>query len=163
MRTKLQAIGVATALLVSLAAVPTFAQDDHSKMGKMSGTKMSHAEMVSKIDKMSVDDKAAIIDEMPAKDRMAAMKASGHDASKMSAQGKADMFDKMPMDTKMTMMMAHDSMMQKGGKMGKMGKTGTTNKQYFASVPWPCEVTAGAAKNLAISPLLGLPTRREKL
>lgn len=131
MRTKLQTIAVATALLVSLAEVSTFAQDDHGKMGKMSGTKMSHDEMVAKIDKMSVDDKAALIDKMPAKDRMAAMKASGHDASKMSAQGKSEMFDKMPMDTKMTMMMASDSMMQKGGKMGKMGKagkTGTTNK-----------------------------------
>jgi hypothetical protein len=69
-----------------------------------------------------------MIDKMPVKDRTAAMKASGQNASKMSAQAKADMFDKMPMDTKMTMMMAGDSTTQKGGKMGKMGKTGTTNK-----------------------------------
>ena len=115
MLTKLHAIVIATALLVGWAAVPVFAQEDHSKMGKMFGTKMSHDEMVAKMDAMSTDDKAAMIDKMPAKDRMAAMKAAGQNASKMSAQGKADMFDKMPMDKKMTMMMAGGPMMKKGG------------------------------------------------
>lgn len=128
MRRKLRAIVVATALFASLAIIPVFAQEDHSKMGKMSGTKMSHDEMIAKMDAMSTNEKAAMIDKMPVKDRTAAMKASGQNSSKMSAQAKADMFDKMPMDTKMTMMMAGDSMTQKGGKMGKMGKTGTTNK-----------------------------------
>ena len=128
MRFKKQALVVVTALVASLAISPVFAQEDHSKMSKMAGTKMSHDEMIAKMDKMSVDDKAALIDKMPTKDKTAAMKASGHDMSKMSAQAKADMFDKMPMDTKMTMMMGGDSMMQKGGKMGKMGKTGTAEK-----------------------------------
>ena len=123
MRTKLQAIAVAAVVMASLTTMPVFAQEDHSKMGKMSGTKMSHDEMIAKMDAMSTDDKAALIDKMPAKDRMAAMKAAGQNASKMSTQGKADMFDKMPMDKKMTMMMADGPMMQKG-KMGKMGKTG---------------------------------------
>ena len=123
MRMKLQAIAVAAVVMASLMTMPVFAQEDHSKMGKMSSTKMSHDEMIAKMDKMSVDDKATLIDKMPAKDRMAAMKSAGQEAGKMSAQAKADMFDKMPMDTKMTMMMAGDSMMQKGGKMGKMGKT----------------------------------------
>lgn len=127
MRTKMQTILVATGLLASFAIVPLFSQTaDHSKMGKMSGAKMSHEEMIARLDKMSTDDKAALIDKMPAKERMAAMKASGHDGSEMSAQQKADMFDKMPMDKKMTMMMAQDSMMDKGKKMGKkkmdMGK-----------------------------------------
>jgi hypothetical protein len=62
-----------------------------------------------------VDDKAALIDQMPVKDKTAAMKTPGQDVSKMSAQEKADMFDKMSMDKKM-------AMMQKGAKMGKMGK-----------------------------------------
>ena len=120
MRTKIRAIAVAAGLLAGLAIVPVFAQTaDHSKMGKMSGTKMSHEEMTAKLDKMSADDKAALVDKMPAKDRAAAMKASGHDGSKMSAQQKADMFDKMPMDKKMTMMMKHGSMMHKDKKMGK--------------------------------------------
>ena len=122
-RTKLQAIMVATGLLASLATVPVFGQTaDHSKMGKMSGTKMSHDEMMAKIDKMSTDDKAAMIDKMSVKDKKAATKTSGQDVSKMSAQEKADMFDKMPMEKKMAMM-TDGSMMQKGGKMGKMGKT----------------------------------------
>lgn len=128
MRTKIQAVVIATGLLAILATAPAFGQtDDHSKMGKMgkmgkmSGKKMSHDEMVAKMDKMSTDDKAAMIDKMPAKDKMAAMKSAGQDASKMSAQDKADMFDKMPMDKKMAMMTG-GSKMHKGGKMGKMDK-----------------------------------------
>lgn len=120
MRTKIPAIVLASSLLAGLATVPVFAQTpDHSKMGKMSGTKMSHDEMMAKIDKMSTDDKAAMIDKMAVKDKTAAMKTSGHDASKMSAQQKADMFDKMPVDKKMTMMMTQGSMTHKGKKMGK--------------------------------------------
>lgn len=120
MRTRIQAIVVATGLLAGFATVPVFAQTaDHSKMGKMSGTKMSHEEMTAKLDKMSTDDKAALIDKMPAKDRTAAMKGSGHDGSKMSAQQKADMFDKMPMDKKMALMMKQGSMMHKDKQMGK--------------------------------------------
>lgn len=122
MRTKIQAVVIATGLLAILATAPAFGQtDDHSKMGKMSGKKMSHDEMVAKMDKMSTDDKAAMIDKMPAKDKMAAMKTAGQDAAKMSAQDKADMFDKMPMDKKMAMMTG-GSKMHKGGKMGKMDK-----------------------------------------
>ena len=124
MRTNIQALVVLTGLLASSATLPAFGQTaDHSKMGNMSGTKMSHDEMIAKMDKMSKGDKAALIDKMSVKDKKAAMKTSGQDVSKMSAQDKADMFDKMPMDKKMTMMMAAGSMMQKGGKMGKMDKT----------------------------------------
>ena len=123
MHTKLKAIVVATGLLASLATVPVFGQaEDHGKMGKMSGTTMSHDEMVAKIDKMSTEDKAAMIDNMPVTDKTAANKTSGQDVSKMSAKRKADMFDKMPMDKKMAMMTGA-SMMQKRGKMGNMGKT----------------------------------------
>ena len=123
MRTQLQAIVVATGLLASLATVSVLGQtEDHSKMGKMSGTTMSHDEMVAKMDKMSTEDKAGMIDKMSATDKAAAKKASGHDMSKMSAKEKADMFDNMPMDKKMAMM-AGGSTMQKGGNMGKMGKT----------------------------------------
>ena len=125
MRKRIQAIAVAAGLMASLAAVPVFGQsEDHSKMGKMSGTKMSHDEMIEKMDKMSKDDKAALIDKMPVKDKQAAMKTSGQDVSKMSAQQKADMFDKMPMEKKMTMMMAAGSMTHKGEKASK----GTTDK-----------------------------------
>jgi hypothetical protein len=124
MRTKVQAIVIVTGLLGSLVTVPVFAQtEDHSKMGQMSGTKMSHDEMVAKLGRMSTDDKAALIDKMSVKDKKTAMKMSGHDVSTMSAKEKADMFDKMPMDKKMAIMMMTDgSMMHKGGKMGKTGK-----------------------------------------
>ena len=118
MRKNIQAIVLAAALL---ATAPVFGQEAHSKMGKM-GMKMSHEEMTAKMDKMPVDEKAGLIDKMPAKEKMAAMKAAGKDASKMSPQDKADMFDKMPSEKKMKMMMAHESMMHKGGKMGKMEK-----------------------------------------
>ncbi len=118
MRRALQMIVIATGLIGSLATVPVFSQtEDHSKMGKMSGTKMSHEEMTARIDKMSTDDKAALVDKMSVKDKKAAMKTPGQDVSKMSVQEKADMFDKMPDDMKMT------TMMQQGGKMGNMGKT----------------------------------------
>ena len=134
MKTKmnLRVLAVATGLLACLVPAPGFGQtEDHSKMGKMSGTKMSgnkmtHEEMVAKMDKMSTDDKAAMIDKMPSKDKMAAMKMSGHEGTSMSAQEKADMFDKMPMDKKMSMM-SGGSMMHKGGKMG-MGKMGKMDK-----------------------------------
>ena len=66
MHTKIQAVVIATGLLAILATAPAFGQtDDHSKMGKMgkmSDKKMSHDEMVAKMDKMSTDDKAAMID-----------------------------------------------------------------------------------------------------
>ena len=124
MRTKIQTIVFAAVLLAGYAAAPLFSQaGEHGKMGKMAGKKMSHDEMVAKIEKMSTDDKAALIDKMPAKDRMAAMKASGQDAANMSAQQKADMFDKMPLDKKMTMI-GKGSMMHNGKKMGK----GATDK-----------------------------------
>ena len=122
MHTKIRAIVVATGLIASLATVPVFGQTadqaDHSKMGKMSGTKMSHDEMVAKMDKMSPDDKAGLIDKMSVKDKKAAMATSKQDVSKMSVQEKADMFDKLPTDKKMTMM-GGGSTMHNGGKMGK--------------------------------------------
>ena len=130
MRTKIQAIVLSTGLLVSLAAVPVYAQEaEHSKMGQMHGTKMTDEEKKAKIEKMSTDDKAAAVDQMSEKDKAAATKTSGQDVNKMSAQEKADMYDKMPMDKKMSMM-SDGSMMHKGGKMGKgkMGKMGGMGK-----------------------------------
>ena len=116
MRTKIQAMAVAAALLTGFGAISVFSQEDHGKMGKMAGKKMSHDEMMAKMEKMSTEDKAAMIDKMPVKDKKAAMKTSGMDVSKMSAKEKAEMFDKMPMDQQMTMMSAKES---KNGKMGK--------------------------------------------
>jgi hypothetical protein len=130
MRTSIQAIIVATGLLASVATVPIFGQmADHSKMGKMSGAKMSDDEMMAKSDKMSTDDKAAMIDKMSVKDKTAATKTSGHDMSKMSAQEKADMFDKMPMDKKKAMMTG-GSAMHTSGKMGKMGKADKEENEH---------------------------------
>lgn len=115
MHKKILIIAAATGLLAGLATVSVFAQTaDHSKMGKMSGTQMSHDDMMAKMDKMSKDDKAALIDKMSVKDKKSAMKTSGHDVSKMSADEKADMFDKMPMDKKMAMMKTGGSTMHKG-------------------------------------------------
>ena len=119
---KIQTMLLLAGLVALGATTMAFAQSDHSKMGKMGGTKMSHEEMTAKMDKMSADEKATLIDKMPAKEKSVAMKAAGHDASKMSSQDKADMFDKMPADKKMKMMMANESMMHKSGKMGKMEK-----------------------------------------
>ena len=124
MRTKVQTIVFGAVLLAGFTAAPLFSQaEEHGKMGKMSGKKMSHEEMVAKIEKMPTNDKAALIDKMPVKDRIAAMKASGQDAANMSSQQKADMFDKMPLDKK-KMMMGKGSMMHNGKKMGK----GATDK-----------------------------------
>lgn len=117
---KIMTITLTAGLLASMATTMAFAQSDHGKMGKMSGTKMSHEEMMAKVDKMSADEKATLVDKMPAKEKSSAMKAAGQDASKMSSQDKADMFDKMPADQKMKMMMGKKSMMHKGGKMGHM-------------------------------------------
>lgn len=118
----IQAIVLAAGLVVVGVTTTAFAQSDHSKMGKMGGTKMSHEEMMAKVDKMSAEEKAMLIDKMPAKEKTVAMKAAGQDAGKMSTQDKANMFDKMPADKKMKMMMANESMTHKGGKMGKMDK-----------------------------------------
>lgn len=121
MRTRIQVIVVTVGLLAGVAAMPVVAQMDHSKMGQKSGMKMSHEEMVAKLDKMSTDDKAALVDKMSVTDKKAAMKTSGHDVNKMSAAEKADMFDKLPMDKKMTMMMQKDGKTGHTG-MGKMDK-----------------------------------------
>ena len=83
MRKKIQAMGYATSLLGNTATA-AFSQsaDDHRKM-----------------EKISTEEKAALIDKMPSKDRMPAMKMGGHDASKMSAQ-----------DKRMKLMMGHGMM-----------------------------------------------------
>lgn len=119
---KIQAMVLVAGLAAVGATTTAFAQSDHSKMGKMAGKKMSHEEMMAKMDKMSAEEKATLIDKMPAKEKTAAMKAAGQDPGNMSSQDKAAMFDKMPADQKMKMMMAKESMMHKGGKMGKMEK-----------------------------------------
>lgn len=111
LQTSLLAVGLA----IGLATIPAVAQD------KMADKKMSS---MDKMSSMTTDEKAAMFDKMSSKDKMAAMKMGGHDASKMSAaehtammdkmtaQEKADMFDKMPADKKM-------NMMKKGAKMKK--------------------------------------------
>ncbi len=66
----------------------------------------------SKMEKISTEEKAALVDKMPSKDRMAAMKMGGHDASKMSAQDKSDLFDNMSEDKRMKLMMGHGMMIQ---------------------------------------------------
>ena len=124
-----QAILVSAGLLASFGAVQGLSQTpDDSKMGKMSGSKMSgsmsgskmtHDEMMAKMDKMTADDKADMMDHhMSMKEKSAAMKM-GHDMSKMTAQEKADMFDKMTMEKKMALMRGP---MMKNGKMDNMGK-----------------------------------------
>lgn len=120
MRTKTLALMIVIGLFASLE-MPVFAQEDHSKMGKMSGMKMSHEEMMAKIEKMSTEDKVAVVDKMSLKDKKAATKTAGKDVMKMSAEEKSDMFDKLPMEKKMAMT-SEGSMMQKGGKMGKSTK-----------------------------------------
>ena len=119
----IQAWMIAAALLTGTASLPALAQstDDHSKMSKSSGMKMSHDEMMAKMDKMSSDDKMMMIDKMSSKDRMAAMKMAGMDSSKMmSSDEKSAMWDKMTSEKKMKMMMAQDPTMHKSGKMDKM-------------------------------------------
>src|SRR5665213_4016633 len=112
----LAAAGIVTAFAISPAvARPT--QD--SKMSDGSGSKMSHQQMMDKMDKLTADDKAAMYDRMSNRDKMAAMKMSGHDMNKMShkesmdmmgkmsTEDKAGAFDKMPMEKRMTMMRMH--------------------------------------------------------
>ena len=123
-----------SAAFAQTAAIPADKMSD-SKMSdsKMSGSKMSHHQMMmDKMNNMSAEDKAAMFDGMSAKNKMAAMKMSGHDASKMPAsermsmmgkmtsQEKADMFDKIPMEKKMSMMKGGS--MHKDKKMDKMDK-----------------------------------------
>ena len=127
-RMVLAAVGVVTALSIGSA----FAQTSDSKMaGKSMPGKMTSQQMMDKMDKMSVDEKAAMFDKMTAHDKMSAMKMVGHDTSKMSstermdmmgkmsAKEKADAFDKMPIEKKMSIM-HNGSTMPKGTK--KMDK-----------------------------------------
>jgi hypothetical protein len=130
MRRKLQTILAAVSLFGGLAIVSASAQD------KMSDSKMTHEQMMDKMKTISPEQKAAMIDKMTEKDKMAAMKMSGHDMSKMSSsdrmdmmgkmttEDKAAMFDKMPMDKQMAMIKMMDSKKMDKDKMGgdKMGK-----------------------------------------
>lgn len=91
--------------VVGLLTASAIAQTTDSKMaGKDTPGKMTDQQMMDKMEKMSVDDKAAMFDKMSAHDKMSAMKMAGHDTGKMSAQDKADAFDKMPMEKKMSAM-----------------------------------------------------------
>ena len=111
-RMVLAAVGVVAALSIGTA----FAQTSGSKMaGKSMANKMMDQQMIDKVDKLSVDQKAAMFDQMTEKDKMSAMKMAGHDTSKMSAHEKASVFDKMPMEKRISVM--HDeSTMGKGAK-----------------------------------------------
>jgi hypothetical protein len=117
MRKRIGTALVAAGLFSGLAVIPAFAQDQSTMSdGKMAGGKVSHQQMMDKMNSMSADDKAAMFDKMAPKDQMSAMKMSGHDMgkmshqemmdsmSKMSAQDKAAAFDKMPTSKKMAAM-----------------------------------------------------------
>ena len=96
--------------------------------GKSMANKMMDQQTMDKVDKMSMDQKAAMFDKMTEKDKMSAMKMAGHDMSKMSSTHRTDMmgkmsahekagaFDKMPMEKKVSIM--HDESMT-GKKMNK--------------------------------------------
>lgn len=126
LKTILATVGLLTALTMSSAAAqtPTDTTAGDHMSGKKMTSKMSHQDMMDKMDKMSADEKAAMFDKMSAADKMHATKMAGHDMSKnsskermemmgkMTAQEKADMFDKMPMEKRMSMMKG-DSKMHK--------------------------------------------------
>ena len=115
-RMALAVVGVLAALSIGTA----FAQT------KSMANKMMDQQMMDKVDKLPVDQKAAMFDKMTESDKMSAMKMAGHDMSKMSptertgmmgkmsAQEKADAFDKMPMEKRISVV--HESMMGKGAK-----------------------------------------------
>ena len=122
-RMVLAGVGVLAALSIGTA----FAQTSESKMAlKSMANKMMDQQMMDKVDKLPVDQKAAMFDKMTESDKMSAMKMAGHDMSKMtptertgtmgkmSAQQKADAFDKMPMEKRVSVM--QESMMGKGAK-----------------------------------------------
>ena len=77
----LAAVGVFAALSIGTV----FAQTSESKMAKNMANKMMDQQMMDKVDKLSVDQKAAMFDKMTEKDKMSAMKMAGHDTSKMSS------------------------------------------------------------------------------
>ena len=138
----IQATLTATLLFGGLAVTNVSAQTETGKMdksgdkmsgGKMSGMKMSDKDMMDHMNKMSTADKASMYDKMTDKDKMAAMKMSGHDMAKMSSsdrmdmmgkttdQQKADMLDKMPMAKKMSLMRGTGAM-HKHSKMNDSKK-----------------------------------------
>jgi hypothetical protein len=101
MRRKTQLAVVTVGLLGGLGVSSAFAQSADDKTmsdDKMAGdkmpAKMSHKQMMDKMNAMSAADKAAMFD-------------------KMSEQDKADMFDKMPMEKRMAMMKADSAMKSK--------------------------------------------------
>ena len=143
MRKRLLTVLCTTGVLTSLLIASAVAQEgEHKTMpmpkGKMagsdssskSGKKMSEKEAMDKMSGMSADEKAAMLDKMPAKDKTAAMNMSGktmsdHEAmdamGKMSNQEKADMMDQMPKDKKMAAMNAGSGTQNNSKKKGKMG------------------------------------------
>ena len=123
-RMVLAAVGVVTAMAIGSALAQT---SDSRMAGKSMPGKMTNQQMMDKMDKMSIEEKAAMFDKMTAHDKMSGMKMAGHDTSKMSstermdmmgkmsAKEKADAFDKMPMEKKMSIM-HNGSTMPKGAK-----------------------------------------------
>lgn len=131
MRNRICATLVITGLFTGLSISLLSAQSaDTMTDKKMSGKNMSRKGTMD-MDKMSAEDKAAMVDKMSDKNKMAMMKMSGMGRGKpmqdqmdmmgkMSMQEKADMFDKMPMSKKKMMM--HDGAMMKEKTMDKMDK-----------------------------------------
>ena len=143
MRKRLLTTLFTTGVLTSLLIASVEAQPGHKSMpmpmpnGKMagsdssskSGKKMSEKEAMEKMSGMSADEKAAMLDTMPAKDKTAAMNMSGkkmsdHEAmdamGKMSNQEKADMIDRMPTHKKMAAINAGSGTNNSSKKKGKM-------------------------------------------
>ena len=129
MSKRIRMVLAAVGVLAALSIGTMFAQTSESKMaGKSMANKMMDQQTMDKVDKMSMDQKAAMFDKMTEKDKMSAMKMAGHDMSKMSSTHRTDMmgkmsahekaaaFDKMPMEKKVSIM--HDESMT-GKKMNK--------------------------------------------
>ena len=122
-------------LFLATTAGTTFAQsqtENKTTKDKMQGHTSEKGHMGG-MDKMSTDDKAALMDKMTTKEHIAFMKMTGHDMpkmtekehmdlmGKMSTQEKADAFDKLPVEKQKAMMRKNPKM--KGEKMDKMPKS----------------------------------------
>ena len=130
MSKRIRMVLVAAGVLTALSIGTAFAQTSESKMaGKSMANKMMDQQMMDKVDKLSVDQKAAMFDKMTEKDKMSAMKMAGHDTSKMSSTERMDMmgkmsahekagaFDKMPMEKRISVM--HEESAKGAKKMNK--------------------------------------------
>lgn len=121
-------------MLLATTTGTAFAQnpdENKTSKGKMQGHESERGHKGG-MDKMSVEDKAAMMDRMTTKEHIEFMKMTGHDMpnmtekehtdmmAKMSSQEKADAFDKLPMQKQKAMM--RKSSKVKGDKMDKTPK-----------------------------------------